>query len=66
LFLLASRLPSRVQGNAIQAVFLEKLPQRHVGDAESPDPRNEIEQVLAGGLGPGEEKLGDRPEMAGQ
>jgi hypothetical protein len=58
--------PGFLQGGAVQAVLLEKLPEGHFGDAEPPGISNEIDQLVAIGLGMGEEKLGDRAGMARQ
>ena len=63
-FLAGGYLPSVLQGTAVQAVFLEKLPQGHFGDAEVPRPLDKVEQFVACGLGMGEEKLGDGARMA--
>jgi hypothetical protein len=55
-----------LQGGAIQAVLLEILPESHLGDPKSPGTPEEGEQLIACGLGMGEEKLGDGPGMARQ
>jgi len=59
-------LPGFLQGGAVQAILLEELPERHFGYAEPPGTSDEIEQFVAGGLGMGKEKLGDRAGMARQ
>jgi hypothetical protein len=59
-------LPGFLQGGAVQAILLEELPKRHFGDAEPPGTSDEIEQLVARGLGMGEQKLGDRAGMARQ
>lgn len=59
-------MPGFLQGGAVQAVLLEKLPQGHFGDAEFPGTPDEVEQVTASGLGMGEEKFGDGAGMARQ
>jgi len=59
-------LPGFLQGGAVQAILLEELPEGHFGDAELPGTSDEIEQLVASGLGMGEEKLGDRAGMARQ
>jgi len=59
-------VPHFLQGGAVQAVLLKKLPQGHFGDAELPGTRDEVEQLVARGLGMGEEELGDRAGMPRQ
>jgi hypothetical protein len=57
-------LPDFLQTSAVQSVLLEKLPEGHFGDAEFPRALDEVEQLVACGLGMGEEKLGDGAGMA--
>ena len=59
-------MPHLLQGDAVQAVLLEKLPQGDFGDAELPGTPDEVEQIVARGLGMGKEELGDRAGMARQ
>jgi hypothetical protein len=63
-FLARSCLPGFLQTSAVQSVLLEKLPEGHFGDAEFPRPFEEVEQLVARGLGMREEKLGDGAGMA--
>jgi len=65
-FLAGGRLPSFLQGGAVQAVFLEKFPQGHFGDAKSPGTPDEVQQLVARGRRMGEEKLGDGAGMPRQ
>ena len=51
---------------AVEAVLLAKVVQGHGGDRHAPGLRDEVEDVVAGGVGMAEDELGDRAGLAGQ
>jgi len=59
-------LPDLLQGAAVEAELLQKLPQGHFGDTEVPGVPNEVEQFVTCGLGMGKQKLRDRAGMSRQ